>query len=351
MTTLPTDPVENKAAPGRGRKALAIGIGAALVAVIIAPIALSSQDLVKWGADPYGLGLTTFWAWIVFIALDMAAGTCVGMVTYSAWRGESGGVFHLLTWLFAGASAVANYRHGIRTPAADDEFFIPVMSLLGPLLLEVTLHRIKRWARVAERTVMTAKPKFGARWLPGVALVETLSAWATAKRENIGRPEDAIAHVRERRALKGMQDVDALRYAWSALSSYDEYAARRWLQARGRTVSQAAVDEASAGRPRSPMVERVDRPALPPSPPDDLGRETLPADDPHAEDRALLAALPSNRDRIRHGFSVAGSFDDVPGVVAWLEARGVNVNRGDAYSVRKAEQEKTRRENVRAVKA
>jgi hypothetical protein len=326
----------------RGRKALAVGIGAALTAVIIAPIALSSQDLVKWGRDPHGLGLSPFWAWVVFIALDLAAAVCVGMVTYSAWRGESGGIFHVLTWLFSGTSSYANYRHGLHSPAADAKLFFPAMSLMGPLLLEVTLHRVKRWARVADRTVMTAKPAFGSRWLPGVAFRETLTAWATAKRENIGRPEDAIAHVRERHALRDMSDVDAIRYAWTALGTMDEYTARLWLQARSRAVAQAAMDDAIGDRPRTPLTAPQGRPALPPGPPDDdPDRLPVPEVDPLAADRAALSALPSKRDQLRHAFASIGSYE-VPDALAWLAARGVEVNRSDAYAVRKAEQEQTR---------
>jgi hypothetical protein len=332
----------------RGRKALAVGIGSALVAVIVAPIALSSQDLVKWGNDPHGLGLSLFWAWIVFVALDLAAAVCVGMVTYSAWRGESGGIFHVLTWMFAGTSAYANYRHGMTSPAADAKLFFPAMSLMGPLLLEVTLHRVKRWTRMADRQIMTARPSFGSRWLPGVAFRETLSAWATAKRENIGRPEDAIAHVRERRALQGMTEVDAIRYAWSALSTYDEYSARLWLQARGRTVTQAAMDDATGDRPRTPLTATQVRPALQAPHDDDPDRLPVPVERDGLElDRATLATLPSKRDQLRHAFAVTGSYD-VPGAVAWLAARGVEVSRGDAYAVRKTAQEQAR-SNVRAI--
>jgi hypothetical protein len=345
MTTI----TAHRAQASRGRLILGTGIGAALVAVIVAPIALSSQDLVKWGNDPHGLGLSLFWAWIVFIALDLAAAVCVGMVTYSAWRGEAGGIFHLLTWMFAGTSAYANYRHGLVSPAADAKLFFPAMSLMGPLLLEVTLHRVKRWARIADRQIMTARPSFGSRWLPGVAFRETLTAWATAKRENIARPEDAIAHVRERKALHGMSDFDAIRYAWSALSTYDEYSARLWLQARGRTVTQAAMDDATGDRPRTPLAATPVRPALQAPPDDDPDRLPVPVEHDGLEhDRATLATLPSNRDRVRHAFAVTGSYD-VPAALAWLAARGVEVSRGDAYAVRKAEQEKTRTATLRAV--
>ena len=230
---------------GRGSRALFV-VGMSFVAValgivIVAPIALSSQDLVRWASDPEGLGLPGPWAWLAFVALDAAAAVCVAMVTVAAWRGESGGAFHAMTWLFAVGSAVANHRHGATTPARDDEYFFPAMSIAGPLLLDVTLARIRRWARIEARTQMTARPRFGLRWLPGVGFRETLRAWQASLREDIARPADAIAHVREVDALAGLDPADALRFAWQALGHTDPYVAWQWLVARGVTIDQATI--------------------------------------------------------------------------------------------------------------
>ena len=193
-TPAPPDPNRSADAPRpRTPRGLAIRIGGTLICtaltiVIVAPIALSSQDLVRWASDPAGLGLPEAWAWLVFIALDAAAAVCVGMVSLAAWRGESGGAFHVLTWLFALGSAFANFRHGRTTPAKDDEYFFAAMSIAGPLLLDVTLARVRRWTRVEARTQMAARPRFGLRWLPGVAFRETLRAWQASLREDIARP-------------------------------------------------------------------------------------------------------------------------------------------------------------------
>jgi hypothetical protein len=327
VTTPKTPPEDAPRTLSRGRRALAVGIGAALVAVIIAPIALSSQDLVKWGADPAGLGLSQTWAWLVFVALDLAAAVCVGMVTFSAYRGESAGIFHVLTWLFAGVSAFANYRHGLAVPARDAKIFFPLMSLLGPLLLETVLHRIRKWARAELRTAMTARPSFGWRWLPGVAFRETLAAWAAARRENIGRPEDAIALVREIRWLGQMTDADAIRYAWSALGTdHDEYQMRLWLQSRGRTVAQSAIDDAAGRAPRRKAIT----PPPPPPPPLPPGRPvTVP-----------LAEL-SQSDAIRHAITATGSSD--PGeIVAWLEGQGLPIARQRVCDVQRRDRESGR---------
>ena len=231
---------------GRGAtiltRAAATAICAALGTVIIAPIVLSSQDLVRWATSPTGLGLAPHWAWLVFVALDSVAAVCVGMVTVAAWRGESGGAFHGLTWLFSAGSAVANYRHGVTTPARDDQYFFPAMSLAGPLLLDVTLARIRRWVRIDAETQLAARPRFGLRWLPGVGFRETLRAGKAALREGLARPADAIAYVREREALTGMTPSDAVHLAVQALAVNGDpvtlYRVRQWLVARGVVVNQ-----------------------------------------------------------------------------------------------------------------
>ena len=370
---------------GQGRQFLAVSIGLALTVVIVAPIALSSQDLVRWAADPAGLGLSYAWAWLTFVALDAAAATCVGMTVYSSWRGEGGGAFHVLTWLFACGSALANYRHGVATPARDDEYFFPAMSLAGPLLLDVTLSKIRRWARVEARTQLAARPRFGMRWVPGVAFRETYRAWQAAHREGFERPADAIAYVREVAALAELSAHDAIRYAWHALGSRDAFAARAWLAARGVRVDQAALDAAagSVSRARSvtpvpvppvPVVVEVpaaaaDLEPAPPLPVVDLrpaeaaapvevaevepgtalltrGSASLygsdirtdlpePASVP-AAGAAELAGM-TKRQVARLAFSTLGEWD-VAAVRTWARERGVELDRTDVYAVRKAMQ-------------
>lgn len=349
MTTI-TERSQDERPNKISKTALGVLISVGLSVVILAPTALSSQDLFRWATSPTGLALETGWAIVVFIALDLAAVVCIGMVVMATMRGESGGIFHLLTWAFALGSAFANREHALSTPAAGDDWFFPAASVMGPFLLEAVLHRLRKWIKVGKGSASAARPSFGARWIPGVAFRETLRAWAASRREDIERPTDAVAYVRERADLAVMSDVDAVRYAWSALGTYDEYTARVWLRARGRIVSQAALDEATDGRPRSPLSITVERehapvPALPPSPPNDDGS---PAGSEHP-DHAMLISLPTNRDRIRHAFAAVGSYD-VPKAIAWLAERGIKADKGDAYAVRKQEQEKARSETLRAVR-
>lgn len=274
----PADGEDTGTAHGRGTaaRALAIAVGVALTFVIVAPIVLSSQHLIDWAHSDHGLGLSMKSAWLAFLALDMAAAACIGMTTYCAMRGESAGAYGVLVWAFAFGSAYSNHS-GASAEAAthhralDGVWFFPAMSLTGPLLLEVTLARVRRWARIAKEEQMSARPKFGVRWLPGIAFRETLRAWTAARREGITKAPDAVAFVREAAALAEMNDADAVAYAKSALRTDDAYKLRRWLTKRGRTVAQTALTPVTFTRPIVPAWA-----ATPRTPAGDIERDGAP---------------------------------------------------------------------------
>lgn len=236
QTARQVDDKATDAAPGHGRLAGALGVvvGVSLAAVIVAPVTLSATHLIKWASSAAGLGLPIGLAWLVFVALDLAAVTCIGMVVLCAMKGEGAGAFSLATWGFAFASAFANYTGG----KGAGQWFFPAMSLAGPALLEMVLSKVKRWARISEGTQLSARPKFGVRWVPGIAFRETARAWAAARRENIVKAADAIAFVREVDVLAKMSDTDAVRYATAAVGTQDAYALRQWLTSRGKDVAQ-----------------------------------------------------------------------------------------------------------------
>lgn len=164
--------------------------------VIITPIALSSQDLISWAAAPTGLHLPPPWPWLVFISLDAAAGVCVLLSVYCAWRGEPAGIFGLLVWVFALGSAFANYRHATVPSAAPDAiWFFPAMSITGPALLETVLARLRRWIQRQTGRRGQQVPTFGwRRWIPGIgALRDTYGAWRTALLLGITTVDESIA--------------------------------------------------------------------------------------------------------------------------------------------------------------
>jgi hypothetical protein len=200
MTTIDTTAAQPpRAAHSRlSRLAMAVLlaiVGMLLAIVIITPIALSSQDLIGWAAAPTGLHLPQPWPVLVFVALDAAAGVCVLLTVYCAWRGEPAGIFGILVWCFALGSAFANWRHSSQPDAAPDAvWFFPLMSVAGPALLEAVLGRFRRWFQRDTGRRGKATPTFGwRRWTPGLgACRDTYGAYRTALLLGIDTVEAAI---------------------------------------------------------------------------------------------------------------------------------------------------------------
>jgi hypothetical protein len=255
---------------------LGVVVGVSLAAVIVAPVTLSATHLIEWASSAAGLGLPLGLAWLVFVALDLAAVTCIGMVVLCAMRGESGGAFDVATWAFAFASAFANYSGS----AGAGKWFFPAMSLAGPTLLHMVLAKMKSWARIKAGTKLSARPRFGVRWVPGIAFRETSKAWAAARRENITKAADAIAFVREMDIVAGMTDPDAVRYAQAAARTTDPHELRQWLTSRGKNVAQAALPMLPAAA--TVTAERVMD--------DDVAREGAPLSETFAPMPAKLRA-------------------------------------------------------------
>jgi hypothetical protein len=326
------DPNTPHGGPNTSRTArrILIGVAIALGVVVLAPIVLSAQDLFSWARALHGLNLPPYFAGLVPLALDVAAAACIGMtVLAAAWKRERPGVFGLLVWVFALISAYAQYHHGIAERdagrAQDAWWAMPAFATLGPLLLEVTLHRVRRWARQDAGEQHTGAAGFGTRWLPGVAFRETLSAWAVSRREGIGTWQAAVQFVRDRDLLAGLAPVEAVHYAYGALGVIDPHTARVWLAARGVIVEQAALEQAAAGRPVMPVPV-----SAPPNNPNTAGEWTDA--DTHA---ARLAGLPTKRDKIRYAFSVLGTYDQA-GAAKWLTDRGLTVSRSEISAVVRA---------------
>ncbi|MBN1170551.1 MAG: helix-turn-helix domain-containing protein [Micromonosporaceae bacterium] len=173
-----------------------------LTLVVVAPIALSAQNIVGWAQDPTGLGLSRTWSYAVFFALDAAAGVCVLMTLILAARGDKPGAFGPLVWVFACTSAFAGYRHGDQPGAPDDAWwFFPLMSVLGPMLLHLVLGHVRRDAQIGDQrrlTYATASAYRLGRWIPGVgAFAETYCAWRVGRLEGITTPAEAIDRYRQ----------------------------------------------------------------------------------------------------------------------------------------------------------
>jgi hypothetical protein len=174
-------------------------VAVAVTVILLAPVLLSSHDLLAWGGAPTGVGLPGRWPYLVILTLDAPAIACVLMSVICTWRGERSGLFAALVWLFAAVSAFANYRHTHTGTAPDAAWFIPAASLIGPGLLAVVLHRIRAWTR-SDRT-NPGGPRAGdrprswswQRWVPGIgSLRDTFGAHRTRILLNLGSFTDAV---------------------------------------------------------------------------------------------------------------------------------------------------------------
>jgi hypothetical protein len=233
LTDVTDSPISASAARGKLAR-IATGVLLALVAllltvVVAAPIALSSGDLVRWAAAPTGLGLTDWWPWLVFLALDAAAGVCVLLAVYCAFTGQSACIFKILVWVFAGASALANYRHNIVPGSPTDGWwFFPASSVLGPGLLEAVTWFVRRQVERRRGVRAGGRPKFGlGRWLP-----------------IIGSPRDTYGSYRTAQILGIATVVEAVT-TYHQLCPDGSLRVVRAIRARDVAVARTAAEEAA----------------------------------------------------------------------------------------------------------
>jgi hypothetical protein len=241
---------------------LPVWVYVVLGVVVAAPVALSSQSLYRWSCSPLGLNLPWWWAVAVFTATDGGALVCVALTMVAAHRGESGGVAHLLVWLLAGLSAYANYQAGVELDARDAVWFLPAMSLLAVVMVEVVARAVRRWVRVVAGVVEPALPRFRfLRWV--FAPAETFAALRVAVLDGISDHCQAVTAVRQRRnsvppvsapadtELLVASKADAVRLAVAATGSTDVEELAAWLSARGVTVSRTYLARIAgqSGRP------------------------------------------------------------------------------------------------------
>ena len=136
-----------------GARNIMVIVAVVLGFVVLAPLIISGQDLYHWAQSRTGLDLqNTLFALLIPVVFDLAATSCIGMtIIGSVWRKERSGLFGLLVWVFAASSAFAQYRNGAALAkmgiALDARWAFPLIALLGPLLLEATLNKLRKWAR------------------------------------------------------------------------------------------------------------------------------------------------------------------------------------------------------------
>jgi hypothetical protein len=256
---------------------------------------ISAQGLT--GFARANMGLTGPWPYLLFLALDGAAGVCAVLLTRRAARDEPGLGPRLAVWGLVAASASFNASHAPHKPGAAEAF--AMMPVVAAVLFEFTLRELR------ERKAGRADRRIGAaRWLYPVerfrvqrtlAADEHLSAQAATRRV---RTEQAARRLYQlRRALAARDGAPrpgalaarrvrvAERRAHAALIragfSGDQAVAAdvlRHVQVLTQTAHLALLDYATAG-PARDVIAGLITAAPPPAP----AAPPLPAADPGAE--------------------------------------------------------------------
>jgi hypothetical protein len=101
---------------------------------------ISAQGLTGFARD--NMGLAGPWPYLLFLALDGAAGVCAVLLTRRAARAESGLAPRLAVWGLVAASASFNWTHAPHHPGAAEAFGL--MPVIGAVLFEFTLRELRQ---------------------------------------------------------------------------------------------------------------------------------------------------------------------------------------------------------------
>ena len=212
---------------GRGVRAREVAASAAQYALLggFAAVAagISAQGLT--GFAHANMGLRGPWPYLLFFALDGAAGVCAVLLMRRAARADSGLAPRLAVWGLVAASAAFNWTHAPRRPAAPEAFGL--MPVIAAVLFEFSLRELRlrtagradrrltalRWLHPAERIrvqmLLGADEQMSAEAATRRARVDQAARRLYRLRRAIGAPEQAAranaiaawrARVAERRA-------------------------------------------------------------------------------------------------------------------------------------------------------
>jgi len=269
---------------GRAREAAASAAQYLLLGGVAAVAAgISAQGLAGFARD--NMGLTGPWPYLLFAALDGAAGVCAVLLTRRAARAESALAPRLAVWGLVAASASFNATHAPHRPGAPEAFGL--MPVIAAVLFEFTLRELRqRVSGRADRRLAALRwlhPAERVRVQLTLAADEHLSAHAATRRV---RTELAARRVYQLRQALHAQDRAARpggMTAWRArLAERRAHAALtragftdqataadvlRQVQVLTRTRDLARLDYATADAARAAIAALITPgPPAPPAP-------------------------------------------------------------------------------------
>lgn len=274
---------------------------------------ISAQGLT--GFAHQNMGLTGPWPYLLFLALDGAAGVCAVLLTRRAARAESGLAPRLAVWGLVAASATFNWTHAPHRPVAPEAFAL--MPVVAATLFEFTLGELRQ--RAAGRT---DRKMAALRWLYPVerfrvqhllAGDESISAQAATRRVRteqaakrlyqLRRTLHAVDQATRPGALAARRVRAAERRAHAALirTGFDDPAIAvdvlRQVQVLTRTAHLALLDYSTA-EPAQDAIASLITAELPPGPPPSALPPVVPGDVPGSlMPTAPVPAVPSVPDQ------------------------------------------------------
>jgi len=205
------------------------------------------------------IGISGPRAWGVPVTLDGVSLVAALIALRAELAGESSGVYRLTLFAFTGASAAANWWHGLHAGGREAALYLGGMSLAVAWVFSLALRQLRTEDRRKAGRVTDQLPRFSsAHWLrfPGL----TYQAWSLAVRDGHTSPRDAIAAaVDEREGRDRLPDVpadeqlselpkaDAIRLAL-AHNGGNVIAAQQWLEGRGVVADRSYMHDVKAGR-------------------------------------------------------------------------------------------------------
>ena len=117
---------------------------------------ISAQGLTGFARS--NMGLRGPWPYLLFLALDGAAGVCAVLLARRAARNDGGIAPRLAVWGLVAASAVFNFTHAPHRPAAPQAYAL--MPVVAAVLFEFCLGELR-----IRRTGRADRKLAGLRWL------------------------------------------------------------------------------------------------------------------------------------------------------------------------------------------
>ena len=183
---------------------------------------ISAQGLVGFARS--NMALRGPWPYLLFFALDGAAGVCAVLLVRRAARAEPGLAPRLAVWGLVAASSFFNWTHAPRRPAAPEAFGL--MPVIAALLFEFCLREMRlRTANRADRTLNAL------RWMRPAERIRVQLCMAADQRMSA---EEATSRVRIDAAARRLYHLRALLRAHEQTASSGMLTARRIRRAERR---------------------------------------------------------------------------------------------------------------------